>query len=133
MATPVIMPRQGQSVESCIIAEWNKKKGDKVEIGDILFSYETDKASFEEKATYLVAFELSHLLELSKKLLLRRIHSNSFLQVLPRNRLFSSLRLLPFHYRLGKLRVVIRVDKCQHEHYLSELLLIALKNPLVFT
>ena len=51
MATPVIMPRQGQSVESCIIAEWNKKKGDKVEIGDILFSYETDKASFEEKAT----------------------------------------------------------------------------------
>jgi len=51
MATPVIMPRQGQSVESCIIAEWNKKKGDKVEVGDILFSYETDKASFEEKAT----------------------------------------------------------------------------------
>jgi len=50
MATPVIMPRQGQSVESCIIAEWNKKKGDKVEIGDVLFSYETDKASFEETA-----------------------------------------------------------------------------------
>ena len=50
MATPVIMPRQGQSVESCIIAEWKKKKGDPVEIGDVLFSYETDKASFEETA-----------------------------------------------------------------------------------
>jgi len=50
MATPVIMPRQGQSVESCIIAKWNKNKGDAVEIGDVLFSYETDKASFEETA-----------------------------------------------------------------------------------
>ena len=50
MATPVIMPRQGQSVESCIIAKWNKKKGDAVAIGDVLFSYETDKASFEETA-----------------------------------------------------------------------------------
>ncbi|MEG2378218.1 MAG: 2-oxo acid dehydrogenase subunit E2, partial [Clostridia bacterium] len=50
MATPVIMPRQGQSVESCIIAKWGKKKGDIVAIGDLLFSYETDKASFEETA-----------------------------------------------------------------------------------
>lgn len=50
MATPIIMPRQGQSVESCIIAKWYKKKGDKVEIGDILFSYETDKASFDEES-----------------------------------------------------------------------------------
>lgn len=50
MATPIIMPRQGQSVESCIIAKWYKKKGEKVEIGDILFSYETDKASFDEEA-----------------------------------------------------------------------------------
>jgi pyruvate dehydrogenase E2 component (dihydrolipoamide acetyltransferase) len=50
MAVPVIMPKQGQSVESCIITKWHKKKGDRVEIGDILFSYETDKASFEEEA-----------------------------------------------------------------------------------
>lgn len=50
MAIPVIMPRQGQSVETCIIGEWYKKKGDTVNIGDILFSYETDKASFEEEA-----------------------------------------------------------------------------------
>lgn len=50
MATPVIMPRQGQSVESCVISKWNRKKGDKVEVGDILFSYETDKASFDEES-----------------------------------------------------------------------------------
>ncbi len=50
MATTVILPKQGQSVETCIITEWFKKKGDKVAIGDVLFSYETDKASFEEES-----------------------------------------------------------------------------------
>ncbi len=50
MATPVIMPRQGQSVESCILGQWYKSVGDKVSEGDILFSYETDKSSFEEEA-----------------------------------------------------------------------------------
>lgn len=50
MAIPVILPRQGQSVETCIIGEWYKKVGDQVKTGDILFSYETDKASFEEEA-----------------------------------------------------------------------------------
>jgi pyruvate dehydrogenase E2 component (dihydrolipoamide acetyltransferase) len=50
MATAVIMPRQGQSVESCVIGKWHKQKGDKVAVGDILFSYETDKATFEEEA-----------------------------------------------------------------------------------
>ncbi|HZL10529.1 MAG TPA: dihydrolipoamide acetyltransferase family protein [Prolixibacteraceae bacterium] len=50
MAIPVLMPRQGQSVETCILGEWVKKKGDTVKTGDILFSYETDKASFEEDA-----------------------------------------------------------------------------------
>ena len=50
MATVVIMPKQGQSVESCILTEFKKKKGDTVAVGDILFAYETDKASFEEEA-----------------------------------------------------------------------------------
>ena len=50
MATPVIMPRQGQSVESCIITEWKKNVGDKVSVGDALFTYETDKSTFEEQA-----------------------------------------------------------------------------------
>jgi pyruvate dehydrogenase E2 component (dihydrolipoamide acetyltransferase) len=47
MAIPVIMPRQGQSVETCIITRWFRTKGEKVSAGDLLFSYETDKASFE--------------------------------------------------------------------------------------
>ena len=50
MATLVIMPRQGQSVESCIITAFNKKVGDTVEKGEVLFSYETDKSSFDEPA-----------------------------------------------------------------------------------
>lgn len=41
------MPKQGQSVETCIITKWFKKKGEGVAVGDILFSYETDKAAFD--------------------------------------------------------------------------------------
>jgi pyruvate dehydrogenase E2 component (dihydrolipoamide acetyltransferase) len=47
MAIPVIMPKQGQSVETCIITKWFIKKGEPVRTGDILFSYETDKAAFD--------------------------------------------------------------------------------------
>ena len=47
MATTVIMPKQGQSVETCIITKWFKQKGESVSVGDILFSYETDKAAFD--------------------------------------------------------------------------------------
>ena len=50
MAQVVIMPKQGQSVESCIVSEFKKKPGDQVAVGDILFGYETDKATFEEEA-----------------------------------------------------------------------------------
>lgn len=60
MAEVVVMPKQGQSVESCIITTLHKKKGDIVKKGEILFSYETDKASFEEESpvdgTVLVSF-----------------------------------------------------------------------------
>lgn len=47
MATPVIMPRQGQSVESCILTEWKVAPGDQVEEGSVLAVIETDKASFD--------------------------------------------------------------------------------------
>ena len=50
MADAVIMPRQGQSVESCILTEWYKDVGDEISTGDLLFAYETDKAAFEEEA-----------------------------------------------------------------------------------
>ena len=51
MANAVIMPKAGITVESCIIGTWEKKVGDPVKIGDVLFSYETDKASFECEST----------------------------------------------------------------------------------
>jgi pyruvate dehydrogenase E2 component (dihydrolipoamide acetyltransferase) len=50
MAKAVIMPRQGQSVESCILTRWFKQVGDPVSQGDLLFAYETDKAAFEEES-----------------------------------------------------------------------------------
>lgn len=47
MATPVLMPKQGQSVESCLIIKWNKKEGDKVKAEEPICEVETDKAVFE--------------------------------------------------------------------------------------
>lgn len=51
MAKAVIMPKAGITVESCIIGKWLKKVGDAVKVGDILYTYETDKASFECEST----------------------------------------------------------------------------------
>ena len=51
MATPIIMPKQGQTVESCILTVWHKQVGEQVFEGDLLFSYETDKAVFDEEST----------------------------------------------------------------------------------
>lgn len=47
MATPIIMPRQGQSVESCILVEWLVDVGATIEEGTAVASIETDKAVFE--------------------------------------------------------------------------------------
>ncbi len=51
MANAVIMPKAGITVESCIIGKWEKKIGESIHIGDVLFTYETDKASFECEST----------------------------------------------------------------------------------
>ncbi len=51
MATEILMPRQGQSVESCIIIEWKVNEGDVVTQGQTLCEVETDKATFEVEAT----------------------------------------------------------------------------------
>ncbi|MDT4761281.1 dihydrolipoamide acetyltransferase family protein [Sphaerochaeta sp. PS] len=51
MAQQVVMPKQGNSVESCIIVEWNVKVGDKVAIGDVLCSAETDKSTIDVEST----------------------------------------------------------------------------------
>ena len=50
MATPVLMPRLGNTVESCVLTQWCKQVGEQVNVGDILFVYETDKSTFEEEA-----------------------------------------------------------------------------------
>lgn len=46
-AQPVLMPKFGQMVEESTIIAWQKKEGDKVATGDILFEIETDKANME--------------------------------------------------------------------------------------
>jgi len=45
MAKLVKMPKLGMSVESCIITQWHKNKGETVKVGEALCSYETDKSS----------------------------------------------------------------------------------------
>lgn len=47
MVNEVLMPRQGQSVESCIIIEWKVGEGDTVTEGQIICDIETDKSAFE--------------------------------------------------------------------------------------
>jgi pyruvate dehydrogenase E2 component (dihydrolipoamide acetyltransferase) len=47
MAHILIMPRQGNTVESCIITDWKVKEGDAVSAETVVCEVETDKASFE--------------------------------------------------------------------------------------
>ena len=51
MATAVVLPKQGNSVESCVIQRWMKNVGDAVKEGDGLCEVETDKATVEVEAT----------------------------------------------------------------------------------
>jgi pyruvate dehydrogenase E2 component (dihydrolipoamide acetyltransferase) len=50
MAHVLIMPRQGNTVESCIIGEWMVKEGDTVNADTPVCVVETDKATFEVPA-----------------------------------------------------------------------------------
>jgi len=50
MAIPVLMPRQGETVESCLILKWKKKEGDKVDAHEYICEVETNKAVFEVEA-----------------------------------------------------------------------------------
>ena len=51
MVTEVILPKLGQTMEEGTIIEWVKKEGDPVERGDLLFIFESDKATLEVEAT----------------------------------------------------------------------------------
>src|SRR3954467_5379292 len=50
MATPVEVPKLGNTVEECLISRWAKRKGDAVSVGDLVAEIETDKATFEVTA-----------------------------------------------------------------------------------
>jgi pyruvate dehydrogenase E2 component (dihydrolipoamide acetyltransferase) len=50
MATPIEMPKLGNTVEDCLLARWNKRKGDRVAVGELVAEIETDKATFEVTA-----------------------------------------------------------------------------------
>jgi len=50
MATPVEVPKLGNSVEECIIGRWLKHPGDAVKAGDAVAEIETDKTTFEVTA-----------------------------------------------------------------------------------
>ncbi|GAI69193.1 unnamed protein product, partial [marine sediment metagenome] len=62
MAIAVLMPKQGQSVESCLIIKWNKEVGDKVKAEEPICEVETDKAVFE-----VVAPEVGTILKIFYK------------------------------------------------------------------
>src|SRR6185369_12071923 len=47
MATPVEMPKLGNTVEECLISRWVKRKGETVSAGELVAEIETDKATFE--------------------------------------------------------------------------------------
>lgn len=50
MATEVIVPKQGQTVETVRLVQWLVKEGDPVRKGDPILEIETDKAVFEIEA-----------------------------------------------------------------------------------
>ena len=47
MATPVELPKLGNTVEECLLSAWRKQKGEPIREGDVLADIETDKTSFE--------------------------------------------------------------------------------------
>jgi pyruvate dehydrogenase E2 component (dihydrolipoamide acetyltransferase) len=47
MATEVILPKLGQTMEEGTIIEWLKQEGDPVQRGEVLFTLESDKATLE--------------------------------------------------------------------------------------
>ena len=51
MADRILMPKLGNSVETCLITEWLKNEGDTVSVGDVICTVETDKAAVDVEAS----------------------------------------------------------------------------------
>jgi pyruvate dehydrogenase E2 component (dihydrolipoamide acetyltransferase) len=47
---PVLMPQAGQTMEDGTVISWKIKEGDRIEVGQIIFEIETDKANIEVEA-----------------------------------------------------------------------------------
>ncbi len=47
---PVLMPQAGQSMEEGTLLEWKVQPGDAIEVGQVIFDIETDKATMEVEA-----------------------------------------------------------------------------------
>jgi pyruvate dehydrogenase E2 component (dihydrolipoamide acetyltransferase) len=47
MATPIQIPKLGNTVEECVLTAWHKQKGDAVTAGEVIADIETDKTAFE--------------------------------------------------------------------------------------
>lgn len=50
MATEIVVPRLGWTMEEGIFGEWLKQDGDAIAVGDLLYTMETDKATQEVEA-----------------------------------------------------------------------------------
>ncbi len=51
MADQILMPKLGNSVETCLITEWLKKEGEFVDTGEVICTVETDKAAVDVEAS----------------------------------------------------------------------------------
>jgi len=51
MATAVVMPKLGNTVESCLLVAWKKAVGDAIAEGEALCEVETDKATLDVEST----------------------------------------------------------------------------------
>ena len=52
MVNTVVIPKLGQSMEDVTLVKWRKEEGDKVQLGDILFEVETEKAVLEVESFF---------------------------------------------------------------------------------
>jgi pyruvate dehydrogenase E2 component (dihydrolipoamide acetyltransferase) len=51
MSSAIVMPKVGLTMTEGKIVEWRKSVGDRVELGEIIFVFETEKVSFDVEAT----------------------------------------------------------------------------------
>ncbi len=50
--TPLLLPKQGNTMEEGTIIEWKVAQGDTISVGDVLYEVETDKATVEVEAEH---------------------------------------------------------------------------------